>query len=59
MTAEVEAHLGLCEACAIYVEQMRVTVRALGTVPVDSLSEQAQTDLVRAFRDVRGPGTSD
>jgi anti-sigma factor RsiW len=52
--AEVEAHLGLCEGCNIYVEQIRATVRALGRVPVDSLSEDAQAKLVRAFRDLRG-----
>jgi anti-sigma factor RsiW len=59
MTAEVEAHLGVCDGCAIYVEQMRATIRALGIVPVESLSEQAQTDLLRAFHDLRGPETVD
>jgi hypothetical protein len=39
----------------IYVEQMRATMRALGKVPVDTLSETAQAELVRAFRDLRGP----
>jgi anti-sigma factor RsiW len=55
MTAEVEAHLELCDGCDIYVEQMRATMRALGKVPVDTLSETAQAELVRAFRDLRGP----
>ena len=55
MTAEVEAHLELCDGCDIYVEQMRATIRTLGTVPVATLSETAQTELVRAFRDLRGP----
>jgi hypothetical protein len=35
MTAEVEAHLELCDGCDIYVEQMRTILRALGKVPVD------------------------
>jgi anti-sigma factor RsiW len=57
MTAEVEAHLELCDGCHIYVEQMRATIRALGKVPVETLSEAAQAELVRAFRDMRGrPG---
>jgi anti-sigma factor RsiW len=56
--AEVEAHLGLCDGCNIYVQQMRGTIRALGRVPVDSLSEEAQADLVRAFRDLQGPAAS-
>jgi anti-sigma factor RsiW len=58
LTAEVEAHLGLCDGCDIYVEQIRATIRALGTVPVATLSEDAQAELVRAFRDLRGPAAS-
>jgi anti-sigma factor RsiW len=58
MTAEVEAHLELCDGCDTYVEQMRTTVRALGRVPVESLSEDAQAELVRAFRDLHGPAAS-
>jgi anti-sigma factor RsiW len=54
MTAEVEAHLEHCDGCEIYVEQMRATIRTLGTVPVATLSQTAQTELVRAFRDLRG-----
>ena len=53
--AEVEAHLGLCDGCNIYVEQMRATIRALGNVPVSTLSEDAQAELVRAFRDLHDP----
>ena len=55
MTAEVEAHLELCDGCDLYVEQMRATIQALGKVPVETLSETAQAELVRAFRDVQGP----
>jgi anti-sigma factor RsiW len=57
LSEEVEAHLGLCEGCGIYVEQMRVTIRTLGKVPVTSLSAGAQAELVRAFRDLRGLAT--
>jgi len=41
MTAEVEAHLELCDGCDTYVEQMRTTVRALGRLPVESSPDQA------------------
>jgi anti-sigma factor RsiW len=58
LTAEVEAHLGLCDGCDIYVEQMRATIRALGTVPVATLSKDALAELVRAFQDLRGPAAS-
>ena len=56
--AEVEAHLGLCQGCNLYVDQMRATIQALGRVPVESLSEDAQAELVRAFRDLQGPAPS-
>jgi len=55
LTADVEAHLQLCDGCDIYVEQIRATIRALGKVPVATLSEEARAELVRAFRDMRGP----
>jgi anti-sigma factor RsiW len=58
MTAEVEAHLELCDGCDIYVEQIRATIRALGKVPVETLSETAQAELVRAFREELGGPTS-
>ena len=48
---ELEAHLPLCEGCGEYLRQMRATIRALGHVPLDSLSETAQADLLAAFRD--------
>ena len=53
---EVEEHLALCPGCQVYLEQMRATVRALGHVPIDTLSEQAQADLMLAFRKFRRPG---
>jgi anti-sigma factor RsiW len=58
MTAEVQAHLELCDGCDIYVEQIRATIRALGKMRVATLSEKAQAELVRAFRDMRGPTAS-
>lgn len=58
LTAEVEAHLALCEGCQVYLEQMRRTIDELGRVPVDSLSPQAQEDLVATFRTFRGGRSS-
>ena len=48
-TAEIEAHLGLCAGCARYLEQIRATIRVLGRVPVETLSDEARDDLLRAF----------
>ena len=48
--ADVEAHLATCPGCTTYVEQMRDTVATLGRVPPETLSAQAQADLLAAFR---------
>ncbi|MGH8969780.1 MAG: anti-sigma factor family protein [Actinomycetes bacterium] len=53
--AEIEAHLALCPGCDDYLDQMRSTIDALGHVPVESLSEDAQSELMAAFRSYHGP----
>jgi anti-sigma factor RsiW len=45
-----ERHLDDCPHCRNYLEQMRLTIRTVGRIPVDSLSPDARDDLVRAFR---------
>jgi len=47
---EIEAHLELCPGCDEYLRQMRTTLRALGCVPLDTLSDPAKEDLTDAFR---------
>ncbi len=48
--ARFEAHLAECEACRIYIEQFRQTIRALGRQPEESLSPEARNALLDAFR---------
>ena len=48
--ARFEAHLDECEACRIYLEQFRQTVRTLGRLPEESLSPEARNALLNAFR---------
>jgi len=48
-----EKHLRGCDACGRYLEQIRETLTLLGTVPVETLSPEAQATLLAAFRDVR------
>lgn len=48
-----EKHLKACVACGRYIEQMRETLDLLGTVPLDTLSTEAQSTLLDAFRDLR------
>jgi anti-sigma factor RsiW len=48
--AAVEAHLETCAKCSTYLDQMRATIRALGSVPVDTLPDEAYDTLLTAFR---------
>jgi anti-sigma factor RsiW len=45
-----EAHLAACDACRAYLEQFRRTISALGRLPVETLSPEAQRTLLDAFR---------
>jgi len=46
-----ERHLPGCDGCTEYVEQLRATVRATGTLTPDDLTPEAETALLQAFRD--------
>ena len=48
-----EAHIAECEYCATYLEQMRQTIRTLGRITEDSLSDDAREELLEAFRSWR------
>ena len=48
--ARFEAHLAGCHGCSIYLEQMRQTIRMLGRLTEDSLSTDAQEELLQLFR---------
>jgi anti-sigma factor RsiW len=47
---EFEAHLQLCPGCAEYVRQIETTLRAVGSVPLETLPTQTQAGLIEAFR---------
>ena len=49
--AAVEAHLETCPPCRTYLAQMRATIETLGSVPVETLSNQAFDTLLAVFRD--------
>lgn len=50
-----EAHLAQCEVCRMYLEQFRQTIRAIGRLPEESLSAEARTALLDAFRGWKKP----
>ena len=52
-TARFDEHRALCAGCETYLQQIQETVARLGEVPVESLSEEMQSVLLSAFRDLR------
>jgi anti-sigma factor RsiW len=49
--ARLEAHLQVCEGCAVYVEQMRATVRLASVARLEQRPDAAA--LLEAFRAFR------
>jgi anti-sigma factor RsiW len=48
--ARFDRHLAKCDGCRAYLDQMRETIRALGHLPPESLSPEAERALLDAFR---------
>jgi anti-sigma factor RsiW len=48
--ARFEEHLAQCEPCRTYLEQFRQTIRILGRLPEESLSNEARDTLLGAFK---------
>lgn len=46
----LERHLADCPHCTTYVEQISMTIRALGRVDVDALPQETRDGLVALFR---------
>ena len=46
-----EAHLGKCDGCSTYLDQIRTTIETTGRLTEDSLDPQARDALLHAFRD--------
>lgn len=53
--ARFEAHLGICEACVTYVDQIRMTIGASGRLTEEQLDPQARAELLSAFRGWKRP----
>jgi anti-sigma factor RsiW len=50
-----EEHIGYCEWCLTYLEQMRATVAATGGLREQDLAPEMQQGLLAAFRDWKCP----
>jgi anti-sigma factor RsiW len=46
-----DAHLEVCEGCRRYLDQMRTTIRVVGTLSEDDLDPGAKDQLLQLFRD--------
>lgn len=49
--ARFEAHLDYCDPCIVYIEEMRLAIRALGRLTTDDIAPAARDQLLAAFRD--------
>ena len=45
-----DEHIGECEGCRNYLEQMRITVRLLGGITIYDLDVDAEDSLLHTFR---------
>ena len=45
-----EQHLSVCPGCVAYLDQMRITVKTLGSVPPLEIPESIKSGLLQAFR---------
>lgn len=45
-----EAHIGRCDGCGTYLDQMRETIRLAGSLSASALPPEAERDLLEAFR---------
>ncbi len=49
--ARFDAHLGACDACVTYIEQIRASVKVVGTLAEETLPPAAADALLAEFRD--------
>lgn len=45
-----EQHIGTCDGCRVYLEQLRQTIELTGRLSPDAVSPQAERALLDAFR---------
>ena len=52
-TSLFEQHLNFCDGCLTYVDQLRVTIDAVGRIDEQDVPPEARERLLTAFRDWR------
>ena len=46
-----QTHLALCDGCSTYIEEIRLTIKALGHLSEDRITTSARERLLAEFRD--------
>ena len=54
--ARFEGHVSVCHGCTAYVEQMRETLAVVGRIEPESLTPEAEQELLAAFRGWKAGG---
>ena len=54
--ARFDHHLSLCDGCVFYVEQIRMTIEAVGRIGAEDVPPEIRDGLVAAFRDFKRSG---
>ncbi len=54
--ARFEAHLTECDGCTRYLEQMRLTIAAVGRLTEESIEPAARAELLQLFRHWKAGG---
>jgi anti-sigma factor RsiW len=52
-----ERHLERCDGCTAYLDQVRATIAAVGSIGPDDLDDATLAGLVAIYHDVRGPAS--
>jgi predicted anti-sigma-YlaC factor YlaD len=47
--ARLDAHLSACDACRMYIEQMREMLRVMGAIEAEQVSDAAYAELSGVF----------
>lgn len=45
-----ELHIGKCEWCKLYIDQIRLTIKAAGKLAEESIDPRAKEELLAVFR---------
>jgi len=53
LRARFERHVAKCGGCSTYLEEMRQTIRATGSLTVEAVTPEAEQALLEAFRGFR------